>query len=86
MGMEAQGDRDPEWREYNGDAMSHIPSKRLPTPAEIAEQAARIRAQWTEREWRRRSVNHSKPWHMPVFRVCTTIRKADGFESLGPVD
>ncbi len=66
--------------------MSDIPLKRLPTPAEIAEQTARIRAQWTENERHRRSVNHSKPWHLPVFCVCTTIRKVDVFESLDPVD
>jgi hypothetical protein len=66
--------------------MSYIPLKRLPTPAEIAEQAARIRARWTEKERCRRSVNHSKPWHLPVFCVCTTIRKVDVFESLDPVD
>jgi hypothetical protein len=66
--------------------MSDIPLKRLPTPAEIAEQVAQIRAQWTETEWRKRSVNHSKPWCLPVFRVCTTRREADGLEPLEPVD
>jgi hypothetical protein len=60
--------------------------KRLPTPAEIAKRAAEIRARWTEREWRKRSGNYPKPWHIPIFRASTTTRKSDGPEPLEPAD
>jgi hypothetical protein len=60
--------------------------KRLPTPAQIAKRAAEIRARWTERELRKPSGNHTKPWNIPVFRVSTTTRGSDGLEPLEPAD
>lgn len=60
--------------------------KRLPSPAEIAKRAAEIRARWTEREWRKRSGNHAKPWHVPAFRESTATRKLEGLEPLEPID
>jgi hypothetical protein len=60
--------------------------KRLPAPAEIAKRAAEIRARWTEREWRKRSGSHPKPWYIPIFRASTTTRKSDEPEPLEPAD
>ena len=60
--------------------------KRLPSPAEIAKRAAQIRARWTEREWRKRSRSHAKPWHVPVFRASTATREFEGPEPLEPAD
>ena len=61
---------------------SHL--KRLPSPAEIAKRAAEIRARWTEREWRKRSGSHAKPWHIPVFRASTTSPGGTDPEVLEP--
>ena len=60
--------------------------KRLPSPAEIAKRAAEIRARWTEKEWRKRSWSHAKPWHVPAFCECATTRSSDGLEPLEPID